>query len=678
MRNYSKNRSSAIRKAVAWALIPLLAACGSGTGSSPDAINTPGSGATLAATTTAVAAVTSASYTVANIGAKFELDSEDHRALNDRGQVVGYIAEGAWTTARACRYEGGTLTDLGTFGEPNNSSTASAINASGLVTGDLHIGNTGNTYRAFRSDGNNMINLGTLGNASINSFSVDISDSGLVAGNLIDGRFSRAFLSDGTTMIDLGALGSEANPSSAVAINASGLIAGESFNGKATHAFLFDGTKMIDLGALRSEENRSRAVAINAGGLVAGNSFNGNATHAFLFDGTKMIDLGALGSEENESNATGINASGLVTGYSQIGNTSHAFLHDGTTMTDLGALGGPSARSEARAINASGQVVGKSQTAENGERAFIKSPGDSQMIDLNSRLINAPGVELFRAVAISDTGYILAEANTGWVLLKPSAPIPAPAAATLGGITANDPVAVGTPVNVSMKFSDINTADTHTAVWTWEGNGNTAGTVTEQNGTVPGTVTGSTTFSAAGLYNVTVSVTDSSGLSSSVGRQVVVYDPSAGFVTGGGWIMSPAGAYKADERMTGRATFGFVSKYLKGASKPTGETEFRFQAGALNFYSNNYDWLVVGGARAQYKGTGTINGRGSYQFMLSAVDGDLIAKGTADRFRIKIWHHDDSTNTDVTDYDNQLDSTVAGSNQEGTILGGGSISVKIR
>lgn len=171
---------------------------------------------------------------------------------------------------------------------------------------------------------------------------------------------------------------------------------------------------------------------------------------------------------------------------------------------------------------------------------------------------------------------------------------------------------------------------------------------------------------------------DSGGLTSTVGRQVVVYDPSAGFVTGGGWIMSPAGAYKADERLSGRATFGFVSKYLKGANKPTGETEFRFQTSGLHFYSSNYDWLVVGGARAQYKGTGTINGTGNYQFLLTAVDGDLIAKGTADRFRIKIWHRDDSTNTDVTDYDNQLDSTAEGSNQEGTILGGGSISVKIR
>ena len=593
MRIHSKDKPSAIQKGAACTLIALLAACGNGTGPSGSDIDTAGGNAKLAATTTSVGVVTPASYTVANLGAGFEIEAEDNRALNDRGQVAGYIVNGDGTMARAYRYEGGTLTDLGTLGNANGSSRGWAINASGLVTGDLRIGNT---------------------------------------------------------------------------------------FGSVTHAFRSDGAAMTDLGALGDANNNSTTTAINDDGLVTGNSRYGNGytVHAFRSNGTTMTDLGALGNASNYSSAVAINASGLVVGESYNGTTNHAFLSDGTTMKDLGALGNDNNYSRAAAINASGQIVGTSQVTPNLQLAFIKSPGDSQMIDLNTRLINAPGVELFEAVAISDSGYVLARANTGWVLLQPAAAVPAPAAATLGVITANDPVAVGMPVNVGVTFSDVNTADTHTAVWTWEGNGSTAGGVTEQNGTIAGTVTGSATFGAAGLYNITLSVTDSGGLTSTVSRQVVVYDPSAGFVTGGGWIMSPAGAYKADERMTGRATFGFVSKYLKGANKPTGETEFRFQAGGLNFHSNIYDWLVVGGARAQYKGSGTINGRGNYQFMLTAVDGDLVARGTPDRFRMKIWHRDDSTNTDVTDYDNQIDSAVAGSNLEGTALGGGSINVKIR
>ena len=61
--------------------------------------------------------------------------------------------------------------------------------------------------------------------------------------------------------------------------------------------------------------------------------------------------------------------------------------------------------------------------------------------------------------------------------------------------------------------------------------------------------------------------------------QVVIYDPKGGFVTGGGWIDSPLDAYLYDPSLTGKATFGFVSKYLKGANAPTGQTEFQFKAG---------------------------------------------------------------------------------------------------
>lgn len=83
----------------------------------------------------------------------------------------------------------------------------------------------------------------------------------------------------------------------------------------------------------------------------------------------------------------------------------------------------------------------------------------------------------------------------------------------------------------------------------------------------------------------------------------------------------------------------------------------------------------MGGARAQYKGTDTINGAGTYKFMLTAVDGQINGGGGKDRFRIKIWHYDDTTKTDVADYDNQMDTSMVGTNNEGTIIGGGSIEI---
>ena len=57
----------------------------------------------------------------------------------------------------------------------------------------------------------------------------------------------------------------------------------------------------------------------------------------------------------------------------------------------------------------------------------------------------------------------------------------------------------------------------------------------------------------------------------------------------------------------------------------------------FNFHSESYQWLVVSGAHAQYKGTGTVNGVPGYGFLLTAVDGQISGGGGVDKFRIKIW-----------------------------------------
>lgn len=44
----------------------------------------------------------------------------------------------------------------------------------------------------------------------------------------------------------------------------------------------------------------------------------------------------------------------------------------------------------------------------------------------------------------------------------------------------------------------------------------------------------------------------------------------------------------------------------------------------------------MAGARARFRGKGTINGSGSYDFELGVVDGALDSEGT-DKFCIKIW-----------------------------------------
>ena len=241
-------------------------------------------------------------------------------------------------------------------------------------------------------------------------------------------------------------------------------------------------------------------------------------------------------------------------------------------------------------------------------------------------------------------------------------------APAVGAITAPlSPVPVNTSITASASFNDAGTPDTHTALWSWGDAATSVGTVTQGSGS--GSVSNSHTYTVPGIYTVNLTVTDDDkGQGSSEFKYVVVYDPNGSFVTGGGTINSPAGAYPADPSLTGIANFGFVSKYQKGANVPTGNTQFQFHAGNLNFHSQSYQWLVVAGERAQFKGTGTINGNGNYGFLLSAIDGQVNGSGGVDKFRIKIW----DTNSVVV-YDNQINA--ADDAAPTTAISGGSIVI---
>lgn len=245
------------------------------------------------------------------------------------------------------------------------------------------------------------------------------------------------------------------------------------------------------------------------------------------------------------------------------------------------------------------------------------------------------------------------------------------------------PVAAGSQVTVTGTFTDHGIAnDAYTVSSSWASTGSplsfagtstfdgNAGTFTIQSASVP-----------VGVYTVTITVTDKWNAASApwiVTAYVVVYDPNGGFVTGGGWIsanngscvqqFAPSGV--CSNATGGRANFGFVSKYQKGANVPSGNTEFQFQDGNLNFKSTNYQWLVISGPQAQFKGTGTINGGSAvYSFILTAWDGQASGGGGTDKFRIKIM----DANGNVV-FDNQLGDSDSAAPTTG--LGGGSIQIQ--
>jgi hypothetical protein len=221
-----------------------------------------------------------------------------------------------------------------------------------------------------------------------------------------------------------------------------------------------------------------------------------------------------------------------------------------------------------------------------------------------------------------------------------------------------NPVSVGGTVTLSANVDDTDTGGSNIASAEYSVGGGPWTALAAQDGAFDeASEDVAAIFNApaeAGIHDLCVRGTDEVG---NIGPEecimLVVYDPDGGFVTGGGWIDSAPGAYKLDDTLAGKATFGFVSKYKKGVQTPEGNTEFQFKAADLNFHSTSYDWLVVTGSDyAKFKGTGTINGTGDYKFMLWAGDGE------PDTFRIRIWLEENSTEHEV--YDNGVDQALGG------------------
>lgn len=232
-----------------------------------------------------------------------------------------------------------------------------------------------------------------------------------------------------------------------------------------------------------------------------------------------------------------------------------------------------------------------------------------------------------------------------------------------------NPVQNGTYVSLLSNFTDPGLLDVHSAIFDWGDNTTTDYELDIGNRNV----TGFHQYNKTGVFTVMLTVFDDDGGNDSKEfRYAVIYDSDGGFVTGGGWINSPEGAYTPDPNPTGKANFGFVSKYKKGQQNPTGNTEFQFQVADLNFHSDEYDWLVIAGSKAMYKGTGTINNEGEYKFMISAIDGQINGGDSEDKFRIKIWEEDENGDETLV-YDNQIEDPD--DEDPTTIIGGGQIKI---
>lgn len=191
------------------------------------------------------------------------------------------------------------------------------------------------------------------------------------------------------------------------------------------------------------------------------------------------------------------------------------------------------------------------------------------------------------------------------------------------------PVQVGTAINVSAPFSDPGSLNSRAGLWDW-GDGTSSVALIG-----PGLASGSHVFGAPGLYRITLTVTDLDGEeATAISEQVVVFDPEAGFVTGGGWANSPPGAYLANPALNDRVRFNFVANYQKGSVTPRGGLEFDLTGTDLSFKATSLAWLAFGTDRASFSGEGTISENGRYGFQVTAV---IDPSHNRDTLQMEIW-----------------------------------------
>lgn len=236
--------------------------------------------------------------------------------------------------------------------------------------------------------------------------------------------------------------------------------------------------------------------------------------------------------------------------------------------------------------------------------------------------VDGPGNIAVRARVIDkDGGFVELTTTIHVTNVAPAARILAPADGSV--------FRVGAHVALSGSFTDPGVLDTHTAVWTVGGTAVPA-TVVEHGGA--GTAAATWTPSAAGLYPLSLTVTDRDGGTTTVaGGTHVVFDPDAGSVAGAGALLDP-----------GRdlVLFELDARYRDHDSSPAGDVELH--APHLTLDATRLDWLVVTSPSFVLQGVGRVDHRSGFRFRLSGTTGH------PDQLRVQIWASDGSVVYDST------------------------------
>jgi len=195
------------------------------------------------------------------------------------------------------------------------------------------------------------------------------------------------------------------------------------------------------------------------------------------------------------------------------------------------------------------------------------------------------------------------------------------------------PIEAGVATSFGGTFTDPGIDDTHTATWDWGDGTTSAGTVSGNS------ASGSHVFATGGYYNVQLTITDDDGGTvTSTYSNITVIDRDAGWLTIAGDFQSPTGAWTERPSVSTLASIDVLAGYI--GDSPTGRLTFTLGGSsrtspALSLRATGFSQLVMGDDTAWLHGTGTLNGKRGYAFILTATDGPGM--NANDGVRIRIW-----------------------------------------
>ena len=182
-------------------------------------------------------------------------------------------------------------------------------------------------------------------------------------------------------------------------------------------------------------------------------------------------------------------------------------------------------------------------------------------------------------------------------------------------------------------------------------------------------------YTDTGVFAVTATVTDIFGDEHVIVYEyVVVFDPTAGYVTGNGKFDSLAGNWTPDPTIEGEVKIGFHAKFKKGVLE--GEVKIDIKDADEKFRSDELEVFVVAGNYAFVSGFGRFKGDDTdtiYDFVVTLIDGEYDDGDGPDLVRAIIRLQSDPS---VVLYDSQAGESD-GANPT-TVVTHGDLKIKVK